>query len=242
MKRLFSLIVCIAILVALSPAVLAASATIQDDAGLLSANERAVLSKQAESLCEEFDVSVVIVTIDTLAGDQTWEVCDRYFYNGGFSSDGVLLLLSMEYRDWEIATYGTVAGRISNSRTEKLFDAISDDLADDRYFEGFSVYLSELEKALSQKSYSEKPSFQLLVSLIVGAVAALIAILVMRSKMNTVQAQSSANDYIQQGSYRLTVQHDMFLYSNVSKVRRSQNSSSGGGGGGGSRGGSRGKF
>ena len=88
----------------------------------------------------------------------------------------------------------------------------------------------------------ENDALQLLVSLVIGAVVAGIVLSVMRSKMNTAKAQYGASNYLQEGSYHLNTQHDVYLYSNTTRVRRSQNSSSGGGSGGGSRGGSRGKF
>ena len=56
----------------------------------------------------------------------------------------------------------------------------------------------------------------------------------LRSSMNTFRAQRNASSYIPAGSFHLTTRRDVFLYSNVSKVRRQ---SSSGGGSGRSRGG-----
>lgn len=240
MKKILCFMLSLGFLLILSPAVQAASCEIRDNANLLSSSERNALCDKAKQIADEHKIAVVILTVDSLQGDETWEVCNDHFYNGGYGEDGILLLISMEWRDWEIATYGSVVQQISDSRTENLFDAMADDLAEDSFYDGFSVYLTELETALSEKSYVQNTGLQLTVSLGIGAVAAFITILVMRSKMNTVRPQCGAKNYMQQDSYNLTFHRDIYLYSNTTRVRRTQNTGSGGSGG--SRGGSRGKF
>jgi uncharacterized protein len=54
----------------------------------------------------------------------------------------------------------------------------------------------------------------------------------MSAQMNTKLPQNSARNYLNQSSYQLHGHSDMFLYSNVTKVRRESSSSSGSGGGG----------
>lgn len=88
------------------------------------------------------------------------------------------------------------------------------------------------------------------ISLILGLIVAGIALLILRGQMRTARAQRSAASYLLQGSYQLHLQRDIFLYSNISKVRKAENSSGGhgggstvrSGGGGRSFGGGRGKF
>lgn len=71
---------------------------------------------------------------------------------------------------------------------------------------------------------------KLLISLAIGAVVALIVILIMRGTMNTAKHQRSAGNYLVNGSFHLNIHRDLFLYSNVTKTRRQSSSSSGGGG------------
>lgn len=68
---------------------------------------------------------------------------------------------------------------------------------------------------------------KLLISLAVGCAVGGISILVMRGQMHTAVAQSGAQSYMKQGSYQLYQQQDVFLYQNVSRVRRAQSSSGG---------------
>ncbi len=67
------------------------------------------------------------------------------------------------------------------------------------------------------------------IGFLVGLVVALIVLLILRSQMNTAKPQRGAASYMLSDSYRVEVQRDIFLYSQISKVRKSENSSSGGG-------------
>lgn len=64
-------------------------------------------------------------------------------------------------------------------------------------------------------------------SMIWGLVAAAVVIAILRASMNTKRRQSAASAYMEDGSFHLLQHRDLFLYSNVNKVRRQQSSSSG---------------
>ena len=90
------------------------------------------------------------------------------------------------------------------------------------------------DKPSYDKGYVFYPA-QIGVSLLVGAIVGLIALLIARRGMNTVKAKGSATDYVRQDTFHLTGRQDIFLYSNVTKTRRDTDSgSSGGHSGGGS--------
>ena len=73
------------------------------------------------------------------------------------------------------------------------------------------------------------PSVEL--SFLLGLVVAGISVLIMRIGMNTKRPRRSAAGYMQENSFQMRQQQDLFLYSNVSKVRRQENKPSGSGGG-----------
>ena len=84
-------------------------------------------------------------------------------------------------------------------------------------------------------------------ALLIGIVTAGITVLVMARSMKTARPQRAAAAYMKENTYRVTMHRDLFLYSNVSKVRKQQNNSSGGGSsvhrsGGRSHGGGGGRF
>ena len=58
--------------------------------------------------------------------------------------------------------------------------------------------------------------------------------MIMRGQMNTAKAQHGASSYMLKNTYKVGMQQDIFLYSQLRKVRKSENSSAGGHGGSGS--------
>ena len=80
---------------------------------------------------------------------------------------------------------------------------------------------------------------RILISIGGGLLIALIVVLIMKAGMKTVRANNPANYYVRDGSMNVNFSRDIYLYSTVTRVRRSQESS---GSSGGSRGGSGGKI
>ena len=79
-----------------------------DDAGLLSQSEKYNLISSLDSISENRQLDVVVVTKNSLAGKTVEQYADDFFdYNGygyGENDDGILLLPSMETREWAIST------------------------------------------------------------------------------------------------------------------------------------------
>ena len=51
--------------------------------------------------------------------------------------------------------------------------------------------------------------------------------LVIRSKLKSVRAETTACNYTRRGSSRLTASHDQFLFSRITKIPKAQQSGSG---------------
>lgn len=83
--------------------------------------------------------------------------------------------------------------------------------------------LAATDSGNSGGGYAENFLLQLLVSFGIGLLIALIVLLVMRYKMNSVRPQKTATNYMVDGSYQLHEQSDIYLYSTVSKIRKPQN-------------------
>lgn len=269
MKRLIILIVCAAIIMSFAICVSATPASIVDNAGLLSDSEKTVLEKQAKEIAQKYSMDVVIVTTESLEGKTSEEYADDFYdcnsYGFGEDFSGVLLLLSMEYRDWAISTTGEAIFALTDYGIQDVFSQMAGLLAEDQYFSGFSTYLDALETYLKayrngapidgfQDEYSGPGTYipgtqddiihyepdrgfdwylkKIGISFIVGLVVAGIVLLVLRSQMNTARAQRGADSYMLKETYHLNVQRDIFLYSQIRKVRKSENNSNGNRGGG----------
>ena len=234
MRKLTSILI---LLFLLAGTVFAAGGTpkIVDDAKLLDDTSEAILTQQAEQIADTYGIDVVIVTVESIGASSAQDYADDYFdYNGyGIGPDysGILLLISMEYREWAISTCGNCIRYFSDRDLDRLFDAMSYQLSVGNYAKAFGAYLDALEAQLNDDSYNSDQSTgflpKLLLALVIGAAAGGITIAVMRSKMNTAKRQSGATDYLVNGSFQLYCQQDLFLYSRTSRTRKQQNSSGG---------------
>ena len=70
-----------------------------------------------------------------------------------------------------------------------------------------------------------EPGTYLLIGLAVGLVVALIVTGMWKRQLKSVRPKAAAVDYVVPGSLRLTDKRDKFLYSTVTKVKRSDSSS-----------------
>lgn len=242
MKKISVLILCLVVLLSCTISAHASNnpAKIVDKADVLSTTQEEKLQLQAEKLVEQYDIDVVIVTVDSLGSKTATAYADDFFdYNGygvGTKDSGVLFLLSMEYRDWAISTHGDAIRALTDYGIDTLFDSISEDLADNDFYSAFTSYLNELDVYF--KAYEDgdpidrKITFFDLIpgiffGLLVGSITAAIIIWIMTRSMNTARAQNSAQSYVTPGSFDLQIQRDIFLYSRTSRVRRAQNRSGG---------------
>ncbi len=250
MKKWICAWICVLLLACLSVCAFAQPPKIVDNAGLLTASEKADLESRAQSLSETLSLDLVIVTVDTTNGADAQAYADDYFdyhgYGYGENQSGILLLLVMDTRDWVISTAGDGIQRLPRSASDRLFDSIAGDIGAGRYYDGFRQYLSNLPDYLDSGDRGLSP-VGLIVCVVLGLAAGGITLLIMRSTMKTAKRQHGAASYVTPGSYELTQRGDFFLYSRTSRVKKAESSGSGGrgthiGSSGRSHGGSRGKF
>lgn len=275
-RKIFNTIFCLLLLLnfAFCAYAAAANANVIDEADLFTDQEHIALEGKADSLTQEYGMDVFIVTIKSLDGETAQKYAESLYTYGGRhwwdSEHTILFLLAMEEREWYISTGGNAIYAFTDYGLDQLGKAIVPYLSDGAYAEGFHIYLDMLPMyfdAYAEESpidgyvdpatrypgevvyyQSEKSGFDIFwISLVIGVAAASIVILIMRHSMNTKRSQHSAGDYLTNGSFRLHTHRDIYLYSNISKVRRQQNTGSGGSSvhrssGGRSHGGRGGKF
>lgn len=151
MKRILCLLLCLVLLLGLSAAVYAAEDTyIIDEYGLLSEDEAAELWSQADAVSRQYGVGVYIAVIDDYrdyAGDVSTAaetVFDSYELGFGSARASILLLLSMDDRDYDLDAYGDAAHyAFTDYGKEQLADVFLDDFRVDDWYSGFADYISE---------------------------------------------------------------------------------------------------
>ena len=169
----------------------------------------------------------------------------------GENRDGIIVLLSMEERDYAMFVYGQYAEYAFDSfGREELEKRFLDDFGDDDWYGGIANYLNAcdefLTKAEEGKPVRSSPWPQVTVAVGLSClIAGGICFLVLRS-MKSVHQKKKADAYLTEGGLHLTKQYDQFSHTTVTRSKIEKESSGGSGsthsesGGGGS--GRSGKF
>ena len=254
MKKLCILMLILLLsLCAVTPA-FAQTPRLVDQADLLFEWQRESLEDKLDAVSTRHGLDVVVVTADTLNGQSPRDYADDFFDYNGYAKDGILLLVSMEDRDWWISTAGYGITAFTDAGIEYLGEQFVPALSDGDYEEAFEIYAEVCDEFITQAKSGDpydvhnlpREPFRLfrnlVICLLIGFVLALIVTAVMKGQLKTVRAQYGAADYVKAGSLNVTHRQDLFLYRNVSRTpkpkdggsstHRSSSGRSHGGGGG----------
>ena len=243
MKKMRFLIVLIVILIlSLSGTALASGSTprLVDQADLIEAVEETYILNRLNEISDHYDLDVVIVTTACLDGFSAQAYADDYYDYNSYRPDGILLLISMEEREWAISTTGYGITAFTDAGLAYMEEQFIDDLSDENYSDAFVSFSEVCEEMIIQAQSGSpydagnlpKVPFQLVKSLLIclaiGFVTALIATGIMAAQLKSVRPKGSAADYVKSGSMQLTQAMDLYLYRHVDRQRRQTNNSSGG--------------
>lgn len=228
--------------IAVQPVSAADVLRLADFADLLTDSEEADLLYLLDEISERQQVDLVVVTVDSLDGETAMDYADDFYdYNGygfGAGRDGILLLVSMEERDWYISTSGYGITALTDAGREYISDVFVDDLSIGDYVTAFTSFANLCDDFITQArtgtpydvdNLPQEPFpvvGSLLISFAIAFVIALIVTGVMRGQLTSVHSQSAADNYLKQGSLQLTKKNDLFLYRHVERRRRAENNSS----------------
>lgn len=216
-----------------------------DGADLLNDAEEEDLRDLFEEISERQEVDVVLVTVDSLEGKKPRDYADDFYdangYGYGSDADGILLLISMEERDYWISTTGYGIDVFTDAGIAYIAEQFLPDLSDGRYFDAFVIFGKQCDAFITQANKGEpydegnmpKEAFDwklsILVSLGVGALIAFLTTAVLRGQLKSVIRQKGADNYFMQDSFAITNSKDWILYKDVKMTRRSSSSGSSGG-------------
>ena len=207
-----------------------------DEADLLTASKELVLEGRLAEVSRNYEAQILVCTIPYLEGGDVDSyvdiVYDSNHFGYGENRDGVLLLVCMNPRQYRILSNGYAGVAINSSDIEDIGDAIVSDLSDGYYGDAFHIFADKCDYYLNGyiNGYPYEVGTWIVVSLAVGIVVALIALLVMWCKLKSVRRQNRAVNYVKSGSMNLTLQEDIYLYRTVNRTKRETNNSSGSGG------------
>lgn len=213
-----------------------------DNADLLTDREERSLNSKLERISEDQECEAAIVTVYSLDGKTATEYADDFFdYNGygyGDNDDGILLLVSMEYSDVAISTYGFAIKAFTDAGLDYMYDEFLPYLSSGDYEEAFSTFAELCDELLTQAKagspYGTKKEFgfrsslqympegpfsakRLVIALGVGMLLAFMVTGFMKSKLKSVRFQPAASSYVKKDSLNIRISKDLFLYRKVDR-------------------------
>lgn len=272
MKRCLSLLMILLILALFPVMALAEDAGetsfpyVLDNAGILTESQRSSLETRAAALSEEHGCKLYIVTVKDHSefNPDVYEAAKGIynFYDLGYGEgkDGVLLLLSMNERDFALIGHGDKGETICGHESRWIIeDEILDNLGKNDWYGGFSDYfevcgkqLTKLENGedvtegadiivgpdgLEYHSYNApgQPTrmptgAKLAIGIGAPCLIALGVCATFKAQMKTAKEKTTAEEYVVPGSAALRVRDDHFINRTETRVPIHTESSSGRGG------------
>ncbi len=261
MKKLLSFILLIALVSAFGVFASADESlpSVVDDADLLTPSEERSLESKINAIREKYDFDVLVLTYSGYDGRSTEKIAEEFYLDNGYGlgkdRDGCVLFINIGGGEVAVSSYGSYGEyAFTEFGRDYILDKMYDEtgISDGRYYDSAMLFVDRaeyyLECAAAGEPFDEKTDWPhvLIVSgiiaLLAGLVVSAIYISSLKSQLKSVAPKLSADGYIDRSSLDLRVNKDTFLYSNVSKTPRPQNTSGGSRSGGGTRHTSSGSF
>ena len=212
---------------------------LQDMAGLLDEDSSYSILDSLNDLSDKYSMDFIIITENEMDASSVVDEADNFYDEMcGINTDGVLLLISMEDRDWYISTSGYGITAFTDAGISYVGEQILSDLSDGYYEDAFSKFIDLADDFMQQakagtpydsSTLPKKPiSLMLIViSLVLGLVFSLIIVSSFKNQLKTVRFEASASNYLKKGSLNITESSDIYLFSTISRVKKEKNKGSG---------------
>ena len=183
-----------------------------------------------EELGDKYDMDTAILTVDSYEGKTDSAYADDYYiemgYGRGENKDGFVLVFNTGKEDGTrnvyLATYGSAIEYITDFEIDVIFEMVISDLEKGEYVAAFETFIGEADSAINPST----PVYYIPLSIVIGFAIAFLIMKIQASKLKTVRKQADATSYV--GNVQLTYQYDNFMYSDISRIKRSSDSSTGG--------------
>lgn len=208
-------------------AVGAAGKYVIDDAQLLTDEQEAQLSQQIQDLRQEKNIDIVIVTKNGLGEKTPQQYADDYLDQGGYGmgadENSILYLIDMESRELYLSTHGAAEDYFTPELIEEMLDHIYDQVTVQNYYGAAQAFVADagcFDEAVANHLYDQnahkKMSIPVKMGISVGISVCVCAIIAFSVSRGTKQAVF-ARDYMDQSTFELKQQSDVFLRHVVTK-------------------------
>ncbi len=219
-----------------------------DHTGLLSDAERAELEAALFAASDRNSFDIAVLLVDDFYERHIEGYAEGVYAIGGYGETrvygGILLVLSMEERDWcfHVDQQGEHSV-LTNGDLDDLENAILPLLKANDFYGAIEQYTEFCDDRITEnrlnpplRAVPPLEWYYIPIALGIGIIPAVIVVLVMVSKLKTVRMQPSAKSYLREDSLRVTERSEHFLYNRVVRIPRVKYSGGkrGGGFGGGS--------
>ncbi len=230
MRKLFVILTVLAALMLATVTAFAASSLV-DNAKLLNNQQRRTVLAELQKQEQAHGVRMAVVTMKSIGNQKPGEYANKLLdtvYNDGVNGNMVLVQVT-DTRKWYIATDKKLKEVIDGDEAvEYISKPMVAEFKINNYNEAYIVYATKAGELLSYYEENDEPWepdegfnwMALVAGLVLGAVVAYGYRSALVSSMSNVRAQVAANAYMEQGSFALTNSNDIYLYTNVSVVKK----------------------
>lgn len=222
-KRYLCAAIALMLTVLSSLPVFAAKTYMNDNAGILSADEKKKVEAELKKVSKEYDIDVVVLTVDSLDDKSDAEIADDYYDYNNYADDGILLLYSCDENIRYVSTSGYCIDAFENNLSD-ITDAISEPMSNEDYDKAFIAFA----KVCGEIIENEKKSnffMGIAICIAVGLIAASIVTGSMKGKLKSVAMNNRATNYVKNGSLNIVRSNDFFLYKNITRTEKKDNDS-----------------
>ena len=140
MKRILGFLSLVLVLTLFLPAAVSAETLplVADHGDLLTAEEEESLTAFLAGVSEDTDADIVVLTVDSLEGQNAQAYADDYFdysgYGRGAEYDGALFLVAIEERQWAVSTSGYGITALHEAALDYMEETVVPYLSDSAYY------------------------------------------------------------------------------------------------------------
>ena len=228
------------------------SMSVVDTTNTLTSSEIKSLNNKIKQVEQAHNVRVGIEFLKNTHGQSIGGTAESLLAKNfsGAPNGGILLLVVMDTRKWQIATDSVMMSAISNRDTERIAQNFLPYLSDGNYYAACSDFIDSVDRYLTSHENGTTVDEQGFnpVALMGAVLCAIVIAAIFRSSligsMSNVSPATSARNYLDKNSVKMNQSRDTYLFTKVTRRRKGGGRSGGGSGGGGGRsgGGSGGSF
>ena len=243
MKKTLTVLLALVFLLALPVAAQSELGYVTDTVGILTPEQWQELELQAMDLADRYGFGVYVIVLDDFQNyvdtgsirEAARVIYSDYRLGLGEEQDGLLLLLSMEGRDYDLRAMGWGSTAFTDYGKEALAEEFLDDFADDRWYDGFSDYLTVSGEMLEAAAAGEPVDvgsggrmYGILACILLGFGAAFIVRGSLKGQLKSVALGTGAGDFQAGGGLELTQEYDRFTHTTQDRVYSPQKQEAGG--------------